>query len=49
MVARSEELLQLWATEALNYTKSELERNATEAQRLEAALNGGGKKAYARR
>jgi hypothetical protein len=49
MVARAENILRIWITEELKFTKSELEQHATEAQRLEAALNGGEKAAHARR
>ena len=40
IASRAEEIQMLWLTEQLSYTKSELEQKATEAQRLEAALNG---------
>jgi hypothetical protein len=48
IVGRAENILRVWVTEELKFTKSELEQHATEAQRLEAALNGG-EKAHARR
>jgi hypothetical protein len=48
IVGRAEEILRVWITEELKFTKSELEQHATEAQRLEAAVNGG-EKAHARR
>jgi hypothetical protein len=48
IVGRAEEILREWLTEELKYTKAELEQHATEAQKLEAALNGG-EKAHARR
>jgi hypothetical protein len=44
MASRAEEIQMLWLTEQLSYTKSELEQKATEAQRLEAALNGRGRR-----
>ena len=48
VVNRAENILRVWVTEELKYTKAELEQHATEAQRLEAALNGG-EKTHARR
>jgi hypothetical protein len=48
VVAQAEAILRLWITEELKYTKTELQQHASEAQRLEAALNGG-EKAHARR
>jgi hypothetical protein len=36
-------------TEELAFTKTQLDRNTAEAAKLEAALNGGGGKAHARR
>jgi hypothetical protein len=38
-----------WMTEELAFTKTQLDRNTAEAAKLEAALNGGGGKAHARR
>ena len=49
VVDRAESILRDWLTADLSYTKSELQQHVSEAQRLEAALNGGEKAAHARR